>query len=75
MDEVKNKKCRTCVYRASDYHMNGCDYILIEGHSRGCSVEECDRYIKGKRKGLNTPLIEPLPGTVYNNRGRRRDYE
>ena len=44
-----NRKCRTCKYRAYEYSVNGCDYTLITGHSRGCSVKDCDRYEKGPK--------------------------
>lgn len=46
-------KCRTCQYRASGYDKNNtgmnCNYIEIVGCSRGCSVEECNVYKRGKR--------------------------
>ena len=47
-------KCRTCRYRtrhsnATDKNTGNCNYIEIAGHSRGCSVEDCDRYVKGAR--------------------------
>ena len=29
--------------------VNGCDYILFKGHSRGCKIAECDKYAKGPR--------------------------
>ena len=46
----KNKTlCKTCIYRARDFSVNRCDYIDIEKHSRGCPVEDCDKYIKGPR--------------------------
>lgn len=41
--------CRTCIYRARDFGVNICDYIEIKKHSRGCSVEDCDKYVKGPR--------------------------
>ena len=41
--------CKTCIYRARDFSVNRCDYIDIEKHSRGCFVEDCDKYIKGPR--------------------------
>lgn len=41
--------CRTCVFRSAG-NRNGCDYIGIAGHSRGCSAEDCDRYEKGDRR-------------------------
>ena len=43
------KKCRSCRYRARPEQVNGCDYIEIAKHSRGCDVEDCDRYVRGKR--------------------------
>lgn len=43
------KKCKTCQYRGIK---NGCDYIEIVGHSRGCSVESCTVYKKGARQEI-----------------------
>lgn len=45
------EKCKTCRYRQRKRNeiTGGCDYISIAGHSRGCSVENCDRYVKGDR--------------------------
>lgn len=43
------KKCRSCRYRARPEQVNGCDYIEIAKHSRGCAVEDCDRYVRGRR--------------------------
>lgn len=46
------KKCKTCKFRpASALKSNGagCDYCDLVGHSRGCAVEDCDRYEKGNR--------------------------
>ena len=44
--------CKTCRYRP-DKGMSqrgmGCDYLDLVGHSRGCSVEDCDKYEKGNR--------------------------
>lgn len=41
------RKCKTCRYRARADKGGGCDYIEIAGHSRGCDVEDCNRYVKG----------------------------
>lgn len=46
------KKCKTCRYRQAHYNptdlnKGNCNYIEIAGHSRGCAVEDCDRYAKG----------------------------
>lgn len=46
----KNPKCKSCKYRGTNYIGNGCDYIEFIGHSRGCPVEECDKYEKKPRK-------------------------
>lgn len=45
------KKCdRPCKYRASEYAINGCDYLSITGHSRGCPpCDECTKFEKGER--------------------------
>ncbi|HIZ74928.1 MAG TPA: helix-turn-helix domain-containing protein [Candidatus Mediterraneibacter stercoravium] len=48
------KKCKTCRYRQAHYNptdlnKGNCNYIEIAGHSRGCDVEDCDRYVKGTR--------------------------
>ena len=44
--------CKTCKYRAAAYIQNGsgikCEYALKSGkRSRGCDVEDCDKYEKG----------------------------
>lgn len=45
--------CRTCQYRAGAYDKGktgmNCNYIEVMKHSRGCSVEECTVYVRGKR--------------------------
>lgn len=54
MEERKetNKKCKTCKYRGKADQFIGCEFILHFGRSRGCSVEECDKYEKGPRQRL-----------------------
>ena len=45
--------CKTCKYRAAAYYQNGsgikCEYALKSGtkRTRGCDVEDCDKYEKG----------------------------
>lgn len=56
------KRCRTCKYRAAVSAVNGCDYIELEGHSRGCDVENCDKYARGKRMKRRTRLDEKFGG-------------
>ena len=36
-----------CMYR-SDRGTPSCDYLIIEGEPRGCPVEGCTKYKKGK---------------------------
>lgn len=50
MGKYKNSKCKTCKFRAVRTAVNNCDYIVITKRSRGCSVEDCDKYEKGTRK-------------------------
>lgn len=55
------KKCKTCRYRQAhnnptDQNKGNCNYIEIAGHSRGCAVEDCNRYVKGKRMERNKQL-------------------
>lgn len=53
MGNKKNKLCNTCIYRPSQQDRMGlkmrCDYIGITGHMRGCPVENCTRYKRGRR--------------------------
>lgn len=39
--DCKHKNCR---YRGRGSGFDTCDYILIEGHSRGCDISTCDKY-------------------------------
>lgn len=46
------RKCSACRYRqahnnSTDQNKGNCNYIEIAEHSRGCAVEDCDRYVKG----------------------------
>lgn len=50
----KKKHCEKCLYfsRGGDTNTTGsrfCEYLLITGHSRGCSLMEC------KEKEIFTP--------------------
>lgn len=48
------KKCRTCQFRSRNKSVNGCDYIEHNnGRSRCCKVEDCDKYVRGKRLRIN----------------------
>lgn len=46
------KKCKSCRYR-QDWNnpstKGNCNYIELVHHSRGCAVEDCNRYLKGPR--------------------------
>ncbi len=46
------KRCdRPCKYRATEYAINGCDYLIITGQSRGCPpCDECTRFEEGERR-------------------------
>ena len=55
------KKCRSFRYRARPEQINRCDYIEHAKHSRGCSVEDCDRYVRGRR-------LKVMRKTVYKSK-------
>lgn len=45
--------CQTCMYRATGplkTNGAGCNYVSIAGRSRECTVEDCEKYIKGTPK-------------------------
>ena len=60
MESNKNLRlCKTCAYRAKGTDkQNGirCEYILITGHSRGCSAKEYTVYKQGQQKKKAVPL-------------------
>lgn len=52
--EVNKERCGGCKYMGtiggSRSSPKCCDYLLLTGHSRGCSVENCDKKEIGKRR-------------------------
>ena len=56
------KRCEKCFYW--DKYTKTCDYILVEGHSRGCDAKDCDKFsprFSARRKateGNNEELSE-----------------
>ena len=49
-DNSDRHLCRSCRYRDGlATARGGCNYLAIVGHSRGCSVENCNVYEKGKK--------------------------
>ena len=40
---------KKCVYGGTCGGSPCCNYILVEGHSRGCSPRQCDKYRTGKK--------------------------
>ena len=50
--DTKTYKCsevgHKCIYRSPRKHdgIHTCDYIIKEGHRRGCKPEECDKFVK-----------------------------
>ena len=58
-------KCRKCRFRAPYGDVNGCDYMHITGHMRGCPPgDDCTRFEEGERKrapGFEIPPALPVP--------------
>ena len=49
-DNSDRHLCRSCRYRDGlATARGGCNYLAIVGHSRGCSVDNCNVYKKGKK--------------------------
>lgn len=49
-DNSDRHLCRSCRYRDGlATARGGCNYLAIVGHSRGCKVEECNVYERGKK--------------------------
>lgn len=55
--QVDNKDrhlCKTCKYKAKTVRQgnnlgNGCNYCLITNNIRGCKLEHCTKYEKGRQ--------------------------
>lgn len=58
--EAYAKRCKRCRYRGPKGGMQLCDYILITGHRRGCSIAKCDKFEPGKRVGVSEPPNSPI---------------
>lgn len=71
----KNEKCKTCIYRGAKMQTAiGCEYILHAGHSRGCSVEECDKYEPGDRLKLPESLRSVMYRDIHLGYFREKTY-
>ena len=51
---IKGYKCKhmDCKYRRTikvEFNLTSCDYIIMEGKSRGCDADQCDKYIRRKK--------------------------
>lgn len=44
-------KCKGCIYRHGYSSAGICNYGLMTGTPRYCSIEDCDRYKKGAYRG------------------------
>lgn len=71
---VVTERCRSCIYyRTNSTGHSGlptCDYILIEGHRRGCPAgDECDKYapsVKTRVRGMiRLPVEEVIVFEMY----------
>lgn len=54
------KRCRKCKYRGPEHSVQCCDYILITGQMRGCSIANCDKFVKGKRMRVGQTPDNPI---------------
>lgn len=59
---LSNPKCKKCIYRSSKPGRYSCDYNYLTGKMRGCSVEDCTRFVEGPRLSIKEEkqiVIEP----------------
>lgn len=71
---VVTKRCMSCIYYRTNSTGHSvlptCDYILIEGHRRGCPAgDECNKYVpsvKTKSRGMiRLPVEEAIVFEMY----------
>ena len=71
---VVTERCKSCIYYRTNSTghtcVPSCDYILIEGHSRGCPAgDECDKYTRSvrtaKRGMIRLPVEEAKIYEMY----------
>ena len=69
------KRCkRPCKYRSGTPQLNGCDYILITGKSRGCKAgDKCTRFEEGERILTRWELL-PADQKLSEAERRTNDY-
>ena len=58
--EAFAKRCHKCRYRGAESKTQCCDYILHTGHMRGCSVSDCDKFVRGDRMKVGEPPNSPI---------------
>ena len=58
--DVYAKRCHKCQYRGPENGAQCCDYILHTGHMRGCSILECDKFVKGRKLKVGEPANSPI---------------
>lgn len=70
----KNKRCASCVYRASPVEPHNCDYVTVTGHTRTAQVRsgrqlapsQCPFYEQGERARIRPEVcITPPSENVY----------
>lgn len=67
--KIMEQKCRKCGYSYITGMTTCCDYMGIMGHSRGCSIEECQLHKDHPREhGENK--IRAYQVKAYNERAK-----
>ena len=60
---VKRGKCSKCIYHTNigeGMHEVACYYIRFTGQRRGCSVDECDKYVEGEQLTMDKEIRQEL---------------
>lgn len=53
-------KKNDCIYKATAGGIKICDYLGITGELRGCPVQGCTKYVKGKKRKRRKIAVEKL---------------
>lgn len=69
-EKPSQEHCRKCYYRAQASVGGTCDYILVEGHRRGCRPEQCIE--KGVFRPRDSGRKSHPPAQEGNNRPEKK---
>lgn len=64
-NDIRSCKHKDCMYRGKIDNKDCCDYLWTTGHKRGCSIANCDKYKKGRRRKTRAQISLKPEGERY----------